>query len=217
MEWDLPKRRRCDYGKSRTSHPHWPPTCQTEALDQLNCLLGQSYPHRLYLAHCWISFLRGKIVPEMSTAQHQQQRDACCREQLGLPTRSSTPATAVRGAAYRQAYEDRYHVSNVYHFGSNAIQCAKKFSFLYRYITSLLILLLPSLGTVILCVILIIYFREMEHRVTFRVGDHIMINDDVAVRIEQIFVHTLDQKRLFIKARKTVRARDQREKLTTSR
>jgi hypothetical protein len=46
-------------------------------------------------------------------------------------------------------------------------------------------------------------------------GDHIMMNDGVAVRIEQIFVYTLDRKRikrLFIKARKTVR-RDQREKL----
>jgi hypothetical protein len=48
-----------------------PPTCQTEALDQLNCLLGQSYPHRLHLAHCWMAFLWGKIIPETSTAQHQ--------------------------------------------------------------------------------------------------------------------------------------------------
>jgi hypothetical protein len=38
MEWDLPKGRRCDCRKSGTSYPHWPPTCQTEALDQLNCL-----------------------------------------------------------------------------------------------------------------------------------------------------------------------------------
>ena len=57
MGWDLPKGRRCDCGKSRTSYPHWPPTSQTEAIDQLKCLLGQSYPHRQYLAHCWMVFL----------------------------------------------------------------------------------------------------------------------------------------------------------------
>lgn len=71
MGWDLPKGRRCDCGKSRTSYPHWPPTCQTEALDQLNCLLGQSYPHRLHLAHSWMSFLWGTIIPGTSTTQHE--------------------------------------------------------------------------------------------------------------------------------------------------
>jgi len=65
----LPKGRRtsrpsCHCGRSRTSYPHWPPSCETEATDQLRCLLGQSYPHREHLAHSWMSFLFGKVVAE---------------------------------------------------------------------------------------------------------------------------------------------------------
>ena len=60
--WDLPRGRYCDCGKSMTSYPHWPPTCQSEAVDQLHCLVGQSYPHRQYLAQTWMSFLLGKAT-----------------------------------------------------------------------------------------------------------------------------------------------------------
>jgi len=65
----LPKGRRtsrpsCHCGRSRTSYPHWPPSCETEATDQLRCLLGQSYPHREHLAHSWMSFLCGKVAAE---------------------------------------------------------------------------------------------------------------------------------------------------------
>ena len=53
---DLAHRRtKCDCGKSRTSYPHWPPSCRSEAVDQLCCLLGRSYPHREYLAKCWLT------------------------------------------------------------------------------------------------------------------------------------------------------------------
>ena len=52
--------RHCNCGKSRTSYPHWPPTCKLEAVDQLRCLVGESAPHRQYLAHCWMTFLLGK-------------------------------------------------------------------------------------------------------------------------------------------------------------
>ena len=48
--------RYCDCGKSMTSYPHWPPTCQSEAVDQLHCLVGQSY------AHTWMAFLLGKAT-----------------------------------------------------------------------------------------------------------------------------------------------------------
>jgi len=34
-----------DRGKSMASYPHWPLTYQSEAVDQLHCLVGQSYPY----------------------------------------------------------------------------------------------------------------------------------------------------------------------------
>ncbi|KAN0069184.1 hypothetical protein V8E54_012813 [Elaphomyces granulatus] len=57
MEQSLPHLTRCSCGKSRTSYPHWPPTTHGEAMAQLRCLTGTSYPHRLYLADCWITSL----------------------------------------------------------------------------------------------------------------------------------------------------------------
>jgi hypothetical protein len=47
-------------GLSRTSYPHWPPSHRREALDQLRSLLGQSAPHRQYLASCWMTYLSRK-------------------------------------------------------------------------------------------------------------------------------------------------------------
>jgi hypothetical protein len=55
---------KCNCGKSRMSYPHWPPSCHSEAVDQLCCLLGQSYPHRQYLADCWLSSLFRKLASE---------------------------------------------------------------------------------------------------------------------------------------------------------
>ena len=55
MKRRLPHSTCCSCGKSRTSYPHWPPTTHGEAIAQLRCLIGTSYPHRLYLADCWIS------------------------------------------------------------------------------------------------------------------------------------------------------------------
>ncbi|KAN0067277.1 hypothetical protein V8E54_014540 [Elaphomyces granulatus] len=55
---------KCNCGKSRTSYPHWPPSCHSEAVDQLRCLLGRSYPHRQYLAHCWLTSLFRKLAVE---------------------------------------------------------------------------------------------------------------------------------------------------------
>jgi hypothetical protein len=64
---ELPEgRRHCNCGKSRTSYPHWPPTCQSEAVDQLHCLVGESYPHRQYLAQCWMAFLLGKSTEDQT-------------------------------------------------------------------------------------------------------------------------------------------------------
>ena len=57
-------RTKCDCGKSRTSYPHWPPSCRSEAVDQLCCLLGRSYPHREYLADCWLTSLFRKLALE---------------------------------------------------------------------------------------------------------------------------------------------------------
>src|SRR6267378_8720541 len=53
----LPKAKRCHCGKSLTSYPHWPPSTYEEAVAQLQSLIGESFPHRLYLAHCWVSSL----------------------------------------------------------------------------------------------------------------------------------------------------------------
>ncbi|KAN0067860.1 hypothetical protein V8E54_014107, partial [Elaphomyces granulatus] len=55
---------KCNCGKSRTSYPHRPPSCHSEAVDQLRCLLGRSYPHRQYLAHCWLTSLFRKLALE---------------------------------------------------------------------------------------------------------------------------------------------------------
>ena len=52
----------CHCGKSKTSFPHWPPSTYEEAVEQLRCLIGESFPHRLYLANCWIISLRKKLV-----------------------------------------------------------------------------------------------------------------------------------------------------------
>jgi hypothetical protein len=51
-------------GLSRTSYPHWPPTHYREALDQLRSLLGQSAPHRKYLADLWMRYLSRKHAQE---------------------------------------------------------------------------------------------------------------------------------------------------------
>ena len=58
----LPKARRCRCDKSLTSFPHWPPTTYEEAIAQLNCLIGESFPHRLYLADCWMTSLYLKLA-----------------------------------------------------------------------------------------------------------------------------------------------------------
>ena len=41
-------------GKSKTSFPHWPPSTYEEAVEQLQCLIGESFPHLISLANCWI-------------------------------------------------------------------------------------------------------------------------------------------------------------------
>ena len=60
MKQSLPHLNRCSCGKSRTSYPHWPPTTHGEAMAQLRCLTGTSYPHRMYLADCWITSIYRK-------------------------------------------------------------------------------------------------------------------------------------------------------------
>jgi len=57
MNHHLPHSARCFCGKSNTSYPHWPPTTHLEAMAQLRCLTGRSYPHHLYLADCWVAWL----------------------------------------------------------------------------------------------------------------------------------------------------------------
>jgi len=58
----LPKAKRCHCGKSLTSYPHWPPSTYEEAVAQLQSLIGESFPHRLYLGHCWITSLYLKLA-----------------------------------------------------------------------------------------------------------------------------------------------------------
>jgi hypothetical protein len=74
----------CD--KSRTSYPHWPPTSHREAIDQLLCLLGRSYPHREYLAHCWVAFLYRQLAPAVEGTK-------CHRDRMNILTlvRKSCP------------------------------------------------------------------------------------------------------------------------------
>jgi len=62
MNHHLPHSARCFCGKSNTSYPHWPPTTHREAMAQLRCLTGRSHPHRLYLADCWVVWLRRQQV-----------------------------------------------------------------------------------------------------------------------------------------------------------
>ncbi|KAN0074352.1 hypothetical protein V8E54_008289 [Elaphomyces granulatus] len=58
----LPRRRfrtRTCCHRSRINYPHWPPSSEEEAFDQLDCLLDEpkTAPHRMYLAECWLAFL----------------------------------------------------------------------------------------------------------------------------------------------------------------
>jgi hypothetical protein len=57
-------RTKCNCGRSRMSYSHWPPSCHSEAFDQLYCLPGRSYPHREYLADCWLTSLFRKLALE---------------------------------------------------------------------------------------------------------------------------------------------------------
>ena len=66
----LPKARRCSCNKSLTSYPHWPPTTYDEAMAQLNCLIGESYPHRIYLAECWVTSLYVKMATGSEGIEH---------------------------------------------------------------------------------------------------------------------------------------------------
>jgi hypothetical protein len=61
---EMVERNFCQCSKSRTSYPHWPPTSYREADDQLRCLIGLSYSHRMYLADCWLSFLHRNMVSQ---------------------------------------------------------------------------------------------------------------------------------------------------------
>jgi|SRR5467141_560509 len=58
----LPKVKRCHCGKSLTSYPHWPPSTYEEAVAQLRSLIGESFPHRMYLADCWLTSLHMKLA-----------------------------------------------------------------------------------------------------------------------------------------------------------
>jgi len=64
------KARRCSCNKSLTSYPHWPPTTYDEAMAQLNCLIGESYPHRIYLAECWVTSLYVKMATGSEGIEH---------------------------------------------------------------------------------------------------------------------------------------------------
>ncbi|KAN0077781.1 hypothetical protein V8E54_006085 [Elaphomyces granulatus] len=48
--------------KSLTSYPHWPPSTYEEAVAQLRSLIGESFPHRMYLADCWLTSLYMKLA-----------------------------------------------------------------------------------------------------------------------------------------------------------
>jgi hypothetical protein len=63
-------------GKSESSYPHWPPTCQAEALDQLQCLLGRSYPsvgYHIYSDNCCQPKEGGQVreLQETSTGRYR--------------------------------------------------------------------------------------------------------------------------------------------------
>jgi hypothetical protein len=57
----------------------WDGTCQRDGVATAGRvepptptgLLRAKPRHSTYLAHCWMAFLRGKIIPETSTAQYQ--------------------------------------------------------------------------------------------------------------------------------------------------
>ena len=76
-------------GKSGTSYPHWPPSYRSEATDQLLCLLGRSYPHRLHLADLWMSSLREQAADGRTICLVQQRcpslQPTCERPQQRRP------------------------------------------------------------------------------------------------------------------------------------
>jgi len=52
----------CYCGKSITSFPHWPPSTYEEAIEQLRCLIGESFPHRTHLVNGWVIHLSQKMA-----------------------------------------------------------------------------------------------------------------------------------------------------------
>jgi hypothetical protein len=90
----LPKARRCRCDKSLTSYPHWPPTTYEEAIAQLNCLIGESYTHRPYLADCLLIRKNGEgfgrnrrphIVDRRKLPKLQQESKTTGQIQSRLP------------------------------------------------------------------------------------------------------------------------------------
>jgi hypothetical protein len=69
MKRRLPHLAHCSCGKSNTSYPHWPPTTHGEAVAQMRCLIGRSYPHRLYLADCWIASISRESWPNIAMSE----------------------------------------------------------------------------------------------------------------------------------------------------
>ena len=66
----------CHCGKSRTSFPHWPPSTYEEAVEQLRCLIGESFPHRQYLGYCWRTYLYQKLATDREPASQQNLEKA---------------------------------------------------------------------------------------------------------------------------------------------
>src|ERR1700744_4077100 len=63
---------RCLCCKSSMSYPHWPPSCYEEALDQLQCIVGENVNHRGYLANCWYSWLCRRAYLDKSLPERKR-------------------------------------------------------------------------------------------------------------------------------------------------
>lgn len=107
-----------------------------------------------------------------------------CRDELGLPIRSSAFSASFR-RDIRQAYENDYKMPNIIHFGTGGISWCKKLSFTDK---------------------------DSKQRLTFQRGDVIQFHDDKIGRLDHIFTHeNLYERRLFCIVTKATLVEDKKD------
>ena len=119
------------------------------------------------------------MIDIVEDAAHKRPKAIGClqpsyvRDTLQLPTRCSINMPMDFRIALRRAYEQDYTMPNIIHFGTAAIHWCKKISF---------------------------FDPVTEYHCVFAIGDFVVLKSDDIVRIDNLLVHTLDnRRRVFLK------------------